>query len=604
MAGGVSLAPRQLFEKRAALDTTLDRTLRRSVLDYAHRGGDELTTLSGSSYKFGSTARAPGPLLATPREGVRLRSRNGELRWGASERSVTHQPGRVTMDTRVRGNSLGELTIDRQAQGFRIAWRAREVDAGQALARRASRTPDTVEALRADPEVQALLPLQDGQVAVRMRGQQRWFKLSEERSPSADMPQGIDARVADAGSRRVMHLEWIDDPRTLVQGVADDALLVVERGGPRSPVRLRFVPAGDVAAPGAAVTIEHAGVSIAGTRSADQASMRLRWSDLARQMPDDPLALAQRIGRADTAGGAARVKLDGESSEAPLLQGLRRGDRALAARAIAKDPAAAARQLQDALAEGVATSDALAQQGRALRAGQVLDDLIALHGPLPELTLRKGLAQLQRQRHARAADTLADTAQAPLRDPQALLAEIESRIDRAQTPQQAGQLERVRDLVRWRQSGDAVRGTTERLSLTAQDDALLLGLHLQRAKLEPMVADDLAQALPRNTLLYVKDSPGLNNLDFTVSVQALMAQLPSGRLPRVLNLGQQSIADFRPDLLYVGDAQVPFKLLNKQRGLELAKGGRNLKGRSRCDQEPDRPDCREREPQPSVVIVQ
>jgi hypothetical protein len=244
------------------------------------------------------------------------------------------------------------------------------------------------------------------------------------------------------------------------------------------------------------------------------------------------------------------------------------------------------------LNEGIGAADELAASGYPLRAVAKLDDLIALHGPLPELTLRKGLAHIQRGRSARAAEAVEQTRHAGLSDPLSFLAEIEARIRQATQPGVAEELTRLHKFVEWRQRLAGASGSGEYVNLAGDPGGLGLHLRAKALKQEPVPARDWPGLRSDNTLLYVQDSPGLNNLDFSISLQQALASLPAGRLPRVSQVAHQSIAEFRPDKVFVGDAQVPLQLANKSGGLHSLRGTGRSGSSDRCERDREAPECR------------
>jgi hypothetical protein len=328
----------------------------------------------------------------------------------------------------------------------------------------------------------------------------------------------------------------------------------------------------------------------------------MRLGDLRAQWPDDPLGLAHRVAAAPPPppGATATTLPWGPTVDrAPLLRELNAKQLSEAAHRIAGDPAAASRVLDEGLRQGIATADAFAQQGLALKAITKLDELIATHGPLPDLTLRKALALVQRNRNSTAAEAIAGSTPSRLRDPSSFLSEVEARMRQAAQPGGAEQIARLHDLVRWRERAGSAADATERLALSVHKGRLSLDLHTKRLKLEPTAADDLSRTGQGPTLIYVQDSPGLNNLDFNVSVQQALAGLPAGRLPRVMRAGNQTIAEFRPDKIYIGDPQVGYQLVNKPSATQALQGVRSGSS-DRCSRTPDLPECR-REAPPAVV---
>lgn len=628
LTGGVSLVPKQVIKERFPLKPTINQTLRRSNLNYARvdPAGRSYQTLGETTYttykmnapragQAGLTAQAN--LIVDKASGktkpARLRTRTGELGAKSIERSIVQSKGGLVVQTGAGGKRLGSLNIAKSTNGFSIGWRGREIDAGQALARRAGRAPDLLTALRSDPEVQAVLQLSEQQqYVVKLRGTERWLRIAPETKPSSSLPEGWDARVADfAGARKNLQLAWIEDPRSLVAGLGDDGYLVVDSSGKNgSPLlRLETAPSTPSAA-GQSVTFWDSGTSIVGVAAPDRSTVRVRWGELRAKASGDPLQLADRIARAriglpEESAGAAPLRValphGREAIDSPLIIGLRSNDAPAVARSIAKDPAGAARQLQDHLQQGLVDVESLMAEGRYLRAVNELDALIEIHGPNPDLTLRKGVAQIQRGRMSRGLEAINQAQSRPLRDQKAFFQEIDARLQNAVTESERQRLSRVADVVQWHEQHARTPKGGERLFAEADGDQIRVILHADRLEGQVARAPEIADTDANQALIYVQDSPGLNNLDWSVSVQRALAEIPMGPLPKVVRLTNESIARYRPDKLFIADPTVHFNLANKTHALQPVRTGQGLGGQS-CEEDPSG-DCRDRRAREPVFLV-
>ena len=218
LRGGVSLADERTFADRPSLPADGNVLLLRSDLDYAQAPagtGGELYTRDDVRYAF--EAEATGAAVVTTevqQSDVTLRGPFGEFANAGIRRTVRYQDGTLGIGTSIDDVNLGNLTIDRTGRGFAVGWRSRDVELGEALARRVSGSADPLGTLLADPDVATVitLPSEPGHVWVKMVSAALWLELAPEGAGTDGPDRGWQARVAaQTGDAVSYQLAWIDE---------------------------------------------------------------------------------------------------------------------------------------------------------------------------------------------------------------------------------------------------------------------------------------------------------------------------------------------------------------------------------------------------------
>jgi len=243
LSGGVSLASKDIFRSRAALVEYLDPSTLRSGLDYGKvtRGADEIVTLRGTRYAFGKVSPEVATLKSVgDAKAFKFRSRHGEFASGDFERTISRDGAVMHIETRTTGGEIGsfESAPLSSKNGLRIGWRSRSIDNGYGLARRLSSAGDDfVSILKMDATVESAAQL-DGDFFVKQIGSRQWMKVSQQKTPSPDVPNGWQSQMADIAPRaRNLNLAWCD-PGELPPRLFQEGHWV--RGPPLKP------PTGDV----------------------------------------------------------------------------------------------------------------------------------------------------------------------------------------------------------------------------------------------------------------------------------------------------------------------------------------------------------------------
>jgi len=581
-SGGVSLAPKQLFEKRALFTRDTSTFVRRSNLDYVGTGRGQIRTFDGLEYKFTDPRRNGFSVVATPKEGTKLRSRIGEVGRVANERVFERSAGELRITTTHGRTQIGQFAVAKTANGFRAGWTSRDLDAVHSLARRLSRTEeDLAWAVANDPAVDTVLSFPSrGEVVVRLKNGDGWVKLAPETKPSAMLAEGWNARVADP-ARGVRNIQIAPiEHKALLSQIGDDAVLALE---PATPAGKSIFRVQSARGPPDAKTVELAfgELKITGALDPRNGLRYFEWRELPAAVRADPAGFA-RVASTGQTGGASAPRT-------PLAGELRARDYRAAAELIAEAPAKMQADLRATLNAGLRRNAELLRSRQYVEAIQQITELERVFGRVPELQLRKGLAQLERGKPELAAEALADVKPGRFHGGDAFSREVNWRIRSGDSRAARDDLRRIQSFGEWLHAKGSGKAADDRLSIAFKDHRLELQLHLKDRLPAGSAADDPARAVERgDTLVYVQDRPGLNNLDWNASVGRSLSQ--AGELGRVVRLTHADIAAFQPDTVFVlSTPGVKLQLRVKPSSTSVLRGGVHA-GSGECDPSVD-PGC-------------
>jgi hypothetical protein len=535
LSGGVSLADEGLFEGRVALseETQVGQLLRRSNLDYsAGELGGELRSLEGTAYKFESAAPERAVTTASVKGGIKLRGSYGELSNMKFERVVAQEGDGLRINTQVGGIDLGGLDISRTGNGFRVGWYGLDIDLGQSLAQSLSEASQPEKALFANRAVESVISLGDGRsYVVKLRGSSRWVKLSPETEAGAGVA-GWQSRVGSfADGARNYEVTWLKPDEVQFNLASSKELTVAPAREFGGRYMLKAGPGGGRAA-GEAVELRSGDITIKGRFSPETGEVRFNLSDLPEALRNDPLKLQQLVAEANVTAGRAYYVVSDLAGGNSLARQLGNGDARSVVEEILKSPAEAEARFARELSDGVEQSDRLMGEGQYRDAVSQLDSLIDTFGGRPELLLRRGAAKLSEE-VPQLSGTLKEAILAgKAKDPALFFEEVNQRLH---------------------------------LSGALPDNASLaneggdLALHYRLDPLGNPPALTLDDIKSEGALVYVQDSPGLNNLDWSTSVHESLQQTVSGGLGTVVKLPRADIAGLKPTLIYAPDEATSFR---------------------------------------------
>ena len=396
--GGVSLARRTEFAKRAALADDVPVPARRARLDYAksNTASGELRTAQGIEYQVHSAGAGNASTIARVPTAQRLRGLVSEFRHSDLERTITRTPNGMFIRARAVNAEIGDFHVARTSNGFRAGWRAREIDRGQAVARRASRSTDMARSLAGDPDVEAVIKLagSDNYLVKTIDGE-RWMKLTAGADDSKIVHAGYDARVSGTGTgARNLDVAWPDDA-TLTAQMRDAGWLHIDptetRGGALWVADARGPPAN-----AGSRKIQFAGQHISLFEEPAGGRMMVRASDLPAQLRTDPARLRALLKGADS----------GPVGDTSVVSVLERADYERTASVLAEDPAKFRAGFEARLAQEQQRTARLLADGQYAEARLRSDAMLAAWGEHPEFRLQRALAQLGEHDAKGAARTL------------------------------------------------------------------------------------------------------------------------------------------------------------------------------------------------------
>lgn len=575
LEGGVSLAPKRLFSKRAPLSTDIAAISRRSNLDYSagFAGTGRLRTLDGLTFDIRQASARRWSVEFTPANEAKLESRTGELRPQKFERVVTARDRGVEIETKGNSAEVGTLDLSRTENGFNIGWRSRDIDRGQLLARRLSLARDPEALLINEPTVETMIVLPErSHYLVKLSGSEKWIKLAPEQTSNVEIAAGWSARVAEPGAARNMQIAWLDNSEIGTQ-LGTDGLLVVQPLDGAGRSLLTHIRDGSLPAGSKPVNIQADGLNISAHLDPGSQGIYLRFGDLPPKIGGDlselgrllrPHDLAEIRRTAETGTTAIAYRLpDGRTADGhALVQSLRRRDYATAARTLVDDPRGFRTGLNRDLADRLSQVDELLDEGRYWQAKQVLIDVGEAHGALPDVTLRRALADLGEGRVRDAEAALQRTAPMPLKNREALFDEINRRLEiEGLDDRERRSLRTLAEFADWSDLEARRAAPHGQVLAGSEDGAPILEYRLAAMpRGDPVPAADFSALARGDAPVYIQDSPGLNNLDWPAGLEPSLHQMVSGELGRVVRLPQGDIAHFRPALIYGPDKATKFRL--------------------------------------------
>jgi hypothetical protein len=566
--GGVSLASKDVA-KRAPLAEDLERVASRSTIDYAASTKDTLKGLDGTIFKFGRGDARLASTIAKAKPEAKFRGPATQLAHSDVQRTIAVRADFVGVETKVADVPLGEFDVGRVPNGFRVGWRAREVDRALSIARTLSSSPLPDVAILGDPTVEAAIKL-PGEAAyvVKLQGSPRWVRLAPEERPSVDIAPDWQIRTAEpgAGAVRRMQASVVDEAQ--VRGIVATQTHVVLEGGADGRPLLRLASE-DVPADLRVVDVEIGTERLSAWLQPPADSLAIKAKGGSEF---DTIGLARRLGREEidairkTAANSnvpPIVRVAGASrARADLPSALENRDFRTAASAIADDPEGAYQVLNARLTSDLQANSALLQSRGPNAALHDLDRLIAVYGEQPDLMLQRGLIQIERGSPQLARESAMAKVPGPLRNRQVFFDEVNARLRSAPDHARADIL-RFAEYVDWQDIAIRPgRVASEGISVRPAVVADRFDFEIQLAAMprgKPLSLADFDN-LPRGKgLVYRQESAGLNAVDWTASTDQSLRQVIAGDLGKVIRLPQQDIAHFRPVQIWAPEHALPFK---------------------------------------------
>jgi hypothetical protein len=222
LRGGVSLGGKKTFATRTPLKPTarIGELVRRSDLDYAATSSaDSIKTTEGMRHTFSQPAPNTAEVATVVNRGTSLRDSGIELSHTRNiNRRLTSNQNGLTIETSAGKNSIADITITRNQNGFQIGGRSRAIDSGHALTKRLSSAENPDAFLANAPNVEEAYKLRgDYEYVVKMRNSEKWLRIAGDEG-AAVVPVGWESRVADfkPGSRN-LRLKWLSKQEAMPQ---------------------------------------------------------------------------------------------------------------------------------------------------------------------------------------------------------------------------------------------------------------------------------------------------------------------------------------------------------------------------------------------------
>jgi hypothetical protein len=588
-SGGVSLARRGVFAERTALAEEIPALTRRANLDYrlSDLTAGRLRTLEQTEYRFHNFADDASATIARARQNVKiLRGEVEELVTLEFERAVSRTSDGLLVRTRAGGTSVGDLRVARTADGFKVGWGSRDLDLGQSLARRisTSSTPERVLAL--DPDVETVIRLPDELgFLVKTRGTERWIKLAAAKTEGSAPPPGFQARIAGFGNEpKPIDVAWLD--HSAVKNHLESQGYLQIAPGKRGEVATRVgLSARGPPAGARGIPLDNVGDAKALVDPQTEL-IYVRWKDLPEAMRMDP----GRISKGLSPGGGLS-----QSDYVQLAWKLESKSYSEAARELVRDPVGFEARIQQHLAEEVQRNNLLLRNHQLITARRHMDEMIHMYGELPELSLRKAVLEVGSGKVDKGAATLQETIRGPLRHPNAFFDEINQQLaSKTLGAQDRANLENIARLADWRdyQVRPAAKGDMIPL---AKGDKLVLELRVKELAQGKSVA--VEEILKRDAIVYIQDSPGLNNIDLTPATNGTLHALISANKVTVRELPLAGLAHFRPAVIFESKTTMSLHLVDKNNILSRFPSTPY----SRFPSSPNNADDEEKKPQVYVV---
>jgi hypothetical protein len=539
LTGGVSLADTAMFESRVALseETAVTQLLRRSNLDYgASKTAGEAVSFEGIAYKFETLAPERAATTAAIKDGVKLRGAYGEVANLKFQRVVAQEAGGLHVNTRIGEVDLGSLEIGRVGNGFKVGWESLDMDLGQALARRVSEAPEPGRVLASDGSVESFISLGEKQgYVVKLRDSERWLQLTPEGQTVSEVARWESRVGSFSDAAQNYSMTWLK-PEDVQYAFASEKVVSV---APAPEAAGRYILKAEATIPRAAtqeIELQSGSAVLKGRFNPATGETHFNYRELPEAVRRNPLKLQRLVEEAHITPERARYVVSDLADDTSILNRFRSGDVHHLLDEAASSPAEFQIQLAREFARNVEQSDRLIAAGLYDDAVHRLDDLIDMYGPRAELLIRRGAAKLSSELPEASAPLRKALSEGGAGDPARFFSEINERL----------------------RSGGAL---PENASLVNEGGDMAIHYRLNSppgGESVPPIDIEGGRAL-----IYVQDSPGLNNLNWHVSVHNSLDQAVSGNFGRVIKLPRADIAKLKPTLIYSPESATSFRAVSE-----------------------------------------
>jgi hypothetical protein len=460
VSGGVSGGRASDFAKITALRQDLIRRtggIPGKGLDLGAIEKDALTTLRGTEHKFRIETPKAARMTVSPKLDLPQQATHGQLRPGSFEQRTEVSGGALRIETSVSAPKanvpLGEFVAAPTKNGFREGHLSRDLDAALSLGRELSASKASPqEFLSTSAPVDRMIVAPDA-TYVQIIGSKQWFRLEAEASPTAIVPKGADARVADV-SAGAKSYQVADVPAyAVLENAAPGDYLIIPLSGPKDkavvgnpPIRgpperaitLAGSDGGKKIPPPGGRTVSVAEGSDRFPANFDGQDLWIKMADLPEAMKKSPERLHALIRAGPPESDLVHVPVEGNKH--PAIELLEQGRFEAALKAIESDPLSFRAARDRHHARTLESADRLLAGGKTVEAWAAVETGERVSGATPELLFRRGLAELRLGHDANGIKLLTDSLHGQPRasdDLGYLLDEINRRMHGPQRPNPA-----------------------------------------------------------------------------------------------------------------------------------------------------------------------
>jgi hypothetical protein len=559
--GGVNLGGKSAIQLSKNLPkANVDKwgkIVNRNIYHYSKNTQFNIKTLSGNRASVKSIAMNVG----------KGRGKFSELANLRFERVIARDPAGISFRTQIGRTNLGDLKILRRGNGFKVGWQSRNIDAGQSLARRISTNRNPAKFLADNPKVELALELPGRQqYLIKLEGENRWMKMAVGKQPKKWQSETI---VAEINGGKKIELSWIDDAAAKHEIAATNYVIEPVKGAKSVAWKTGASPRGPP------FEIQFGNTAIKGRLNTQTGKIQLSGEEVSKLSRTELGRLQKTLRQEDLvkirnlAGNKTvpiRYEIPGARLRTErLTRNLKGKNYDEVAQNIVRDPQAYKNLISKQLeAELRMINRQLAEQNYR-QAIRNLDGMINKYGNLPEFTIRKGIAEISKGSIPNATRALNSSAKLSMRNRATFFDEINSRLKPSTlTKAERANLQTTARLADWRDL--QVRGLVPggQVSVVAKGPQLRLNYRMAKIPKTRLVkAREIGMIDPKKSSVYIQDTPGLNNLDWSTSINSSMEQVISGRIGSIHKLTRTHIAHFRPAKIYAPDGVTQYRAVTK-----------------------------------------
>lgn len=554
-SGGVSLAPKTLFRDRVQISPSLNTLNRRSNINYAaNLKPGEFKTMEGVTVKLQRVSPEKAAVHNTPKPDLRLRAADSDLRNAVFTRDITKTASGLKVEASSGGTKLGELNIEKTSKnGFSIGWQARDIDAGQTLVLRASRSPNPEAVFARDPMIEQVVKLPSKDTyAVKLQNSDKWMKVNKGGGNDSTVSKGWDSRVADPekGSNS-FQLVWVDK-KTIeneIQQAHWMALDIPQKGRlVTADVSIRGPPAEGMAK----VQLSLEGKSVTAIVDQSVSKIYIPIKEIPTKGSQSILDIPYYFGPKQL----VEVRKSGSVSlvrSTPVEQAMQQGNFRHTAVEIANNPKAVAIALDAALSQQITKVSRMIAKGESNSALAHLQRLKQWYGPQLEFKLWEGLIKLSNGHTQQAVQALKQNTLGRIRNSDKFLEEIHSRLAQPSMNGKArDSFVNLKHFADWRYKKGNQKPQGNAVPIF-DNGTLAFEFRIvnpfQKGRILPV--DEVSLTKTGKNPIYRQDSPSFNSLDWNISPTQAYSQVVEMQLGKMVVLPRGDIAHLNPTKIVI-----------------------------------------------------